>query len=129
MFLHELTNEQKEAFICLAHDVVVSDGELNPGEQTLMNQLRRDINLPAEFEPHYIALDGIEEIFSDRKSRVATVIALIRLGYADGKFEIEEQFLLKEICHRFEVAEAEFSKIENWVRRYIALEKEAGSFV
>ena len=74
-------------------------------------------------------IDGIGEIFNTRSSRVATIIALTRLGYSDGAFEIEEQFLLREICATFEVTESDFTIIENWVRRLIALEKEARAFM
>jgi tellurite resistance protein len=129
MFLHELDNKQKEAFICLAHDVVVSDGELSAGERWMMDDLKREIGLSSEFEPHYMPVDGIGEIFDTKRARVATIIALIRLGYADGAFEIEEQLLLKEICAVFEITESDFSIIENWVRRLIALEKEARAFM
>lgn len=129
MFLHELNDEQKEAFICLAHNVVVSDGELSPGEHLMMDKLKREIGLAQEFEPHYIPVVGIGTLFDSRHSRIATIIALIRLGYADGAFEIEEQFLLREVCDVFEVTEQDFTLIENWVRRLIALEKEAQSFM
>lgn len=129
MFLSDLNDTQKEAFICLAHDVVVSDGELSPGEEAMMEQLKREISLPASFEPHYIPIEGIESIFDTRKSRVAIVIALIRLGYADGAFEIEEQFLLKEVCTIFDINQQEFTIIENWVLRLIALQDEAQRFM
>jgi tellurite resistance protein len=129
MFLHELDDKQKEAFICLAHDVVVSDGELSAGERWMMDDLKREIGLSSGFEPHYMPIDGIGEIFDTKRARVATIIALIRLGYADGAFEIEEQLLLKEICATFEITESDFSIIENWVRRLIALEKEARAFM
>ena len=129
MFLNELDQNQKEAFICLAHVVVVSDGELSSGEQLMMGELKREIGLSSEFEPHYMAIDGIGEIFNTKSSRVATIIALIRLGYADGAFEIEEQFLLREISVIFEITESDFTIIENWVRRLIALEKEARTFM
>ena len=129
MFLHELNDAQKEAFICLAHDVVVSDGELKPGEQQMMDELRREISLDASFEPHYIPVKGISNIFDSRRARVAVVIALIRLGYADDAFEIEEQFLLQDICREFNMTRDEFALIENWVRRLIALEKEAHAFM
>ena len=129
MFLYDLNHNQKEAFICLAHVVVVSDGELSPGEQQMMGELKREIGLSSAFEPHYMPIDGIGDIFNTRSSRVATIIALIRLGYADGEFEIEEQFLLKEICATFEVTEPDFTIIENWVRRLVALEREARAFM
>ena len=129
MFLYELEQNQKEAFICLAHVVVVSDGELSSGEQLMMGELKREIGLSSEFEPHYMAIDGIGEIFNTKSSRVATIIALIRLGYADGAFEIEELFLLRQISVIFEITESDFNIIENWVRRLIALEKEARTFM
>lgn len=129
MFLYDLNRNQKEAFICLAHVVAVSDGELSPGEQQMMGELKREIGLSSEFEPHYMPIDGIGDIFNTRSSRVATIIALIRLGYADGEFEIEEQFLLREICATFEVTEPDFTIIENWVRRLVALEREARAFM
>lgn len=125
MFLNEFNQQQQQAFICLAHNVVVSDGDLSPGEVVMMNQLKREIGLPEDFEPHYIAVEEIDGIFDSQRARVAVVMNLIRLGYADGAFEIEEQFLLKDVCRIFNIDEPLFGRIENWVRRLIALEEEA----
>ena len=47
------------------------------------------------------------------------------LNYADGAFEVEEQMLVEQVCKHLEIGDEEFSRIENWVRRLIALEKEA----
>jgi len=74
-------------------------------------------------------LDGIEAIFASRQSRVIALLNLIRLSYADGAFEIEEECLLKEISRTFEVSDAEFMLLDNWVRRLIALEDEARSLM
>jgi len=125
MFLHELDTAQKEAFICLGHNVVVADGDLTPDEQLMMDTLKREIGLEKSFDPHYIPLDGINEIFTTRRSRIAVLINLIRLGYADGAFEVEEQMLVEQVCQSLEITNEEFTRIENWVRRLIALEKEA----
>ena len=125
MFLHELNDEQKQAFICLAHNVVVSDGDLTPDEQTMIDRLKQEIGLDPSFEPHYIPLDGINGVFDTRKSRIAILINLIRLGYADGAFEVEEQLLVKQICKLFDIPDDEFTRIENWVLRLVALEREA----
>ena len=128
MLLSLLTDEQKEAFFCLAHDVVVSDGDLTPGEQAMMEEMRREMGLASDFEPHYLGVEGMEQLFDTKKTRATVVISLIRLGYADGAFEIEEQSFLKLLCKTFEISESEFVLIENWVRRLIALEREANAF-
>ena len=58
MFLATLTQEQKEAFICLAHNVVVSDGDLTVGEKLMMVECMPFINStkPKEINTimHYI---------------------------------------------------------------------------
>lgn len=129
MFLYELTQAQKEAFICLGHNVVVSDGDLTPDEQVMMETLRREMGLDESFEPHYIPVEGIHELFESQRARVAVLINLIRLGYADGAFEVEEQMLVNQICQELKVDDEQFTRIENWVRRLIALEKEAGALM
>lgn len=129
MYLASLTKEQKEAFICLAHNVVVSDGELSVGERVMMEDMRDEMNLAPEIEAKYMRLDGIEEIFDSRRSRTIALLALVRLGYADGAFEIEEQCFLTDLCQAFEVSESDFELIQNWVRRFISLEREAQAFM
>lgn len=129
MFLTSLTEPQKQALLCLAHNVVVSDGELTTGEQLMMDEMRHEMRLPDDFEPHYLPLEGIEDIFDSRRVRAIAVIALVRLGYADGAFEIEEQCFLSDLCRAFEITEPEFDLIQNWVRRLISLEREARAFM
>ena len=122
MFLSSLTLKQKETFLCLAYNVVVSDGDLTVGEELMMEEMSREMNMDRSFIPHYVELDGVEMVFQTRKARVTVMIALIRLGYADGAFEVEEQSFLKVLCEAFEITEADFALIDNWVKRLVALE-------
>jgi len=129
MFLSSLNDHQKKTFFCLAHNVVVSDGELSVGEQVMMEAMRREMNLCPEFESHYLPLNGVESIFHSKRSRSIVLMSLIRLAYADGAFEIEEQFLIYELQKLFEISKEDFNLIDNWVRRLIALEREANGFL
>ncbi len=129
MFLTSFTPEQKEAFICLAHNVVVSDGDLTVGEEMMMEDMRREMNLDSTYEPHYLDINGIESIFPSKRTRGIAMISLIRLAYADGSFEIEEQCFLKDLCEAFEILESDFQLIDNWVRRLMSLEREANIFL
>ena len=94
-----------------------------------MEEMRREMGLDDELEPHYVDVQGMEHIFDTKRARVIVLISLIRLGYADGAFEIEEQSFLKVLSKLFEVGDSEFILIENWVRRLIALESEANDFL
>jgi tellurite resistance protein len=125
MWLSSLQPEQRKALLGLAHNVIVSDGLLDPNEEGMLDQFKREMELHPSIESDYLELDGIEEVFDTRKSRVIALLNLIRLSYADGAFEIEEECLLKEISRTFNVSDDEFLLLDNWVRRLVALENEA----
>lgn len=125
MWLSSLHPEQRKALLGLAHNVIVSDGLLDPNEEGMLDQFKREMELHPSLESDYLELSGIETVFDSRKSRVIALLNLIRLSYADGAFEIEEECLLKEISRTFEVSDDEFLLLDNWVRRLVALEDEA----
>lgn len=129
MFLASLNQHQKEVFLCLAHNVVVSDGELSVGERVMMEDMRKEMNLADDFEATYLPLDGIGSIFDSRRSRAIALLSLTRLGYADGAFEIEEKYFLADLARAFDISDTEFGLMQNWVRRLIALEREAQAFM
>ncbi len=125
MWLSSLTPEQREALLGLAHNVVVSDGLLDPNEEGMMDEFKREMELNPALESEYLELDGIERTFDSRKSRLIAVLNLLRLSYVDGSFDIEEECLLKEISEAFSITNDEFMLLDNWVRRLLALETEA----
>ncbi|MDP4639606.1 MAG: hypothetical protein NWR61_10295 [Pseudomonadales bacterium] len=129
MFLAGLSQQQKETLMCLAHNVVVSDGLLSTGEELMMADMHREMNLDPGFAPHYLPLSGVERIFVTQRSRIIALMALLRLGYADGAFEIEEQFFIRDLAAALNVGPQHLARIENWVRRLIALQQEASDLM
>ena len=112
----------------LAHNVIVSDGLLDPNEEGMLLELKQEMGLSELVELEYLELQGIQDVFQDKRSRVVVVINLIKLSYVDGAFEIEEECLLKEISRAFDISDTEFLLLDNWVRRLSALEVEAEAF-
>lgn len=124
MWLQTLEPAQRLAMLNLAHNVIVSDGLLDPNEERMMDALRQEMAIDAEIESRYIELDGLDGVFPTRRSRIVALINLLHLSYADGAFEVEEECFLKELAHVFEVSDATFALLDNWVRRFIQLEQE-----
>ena len=129
MLLASLSQPQKEAFFCLAHNVVVSDGDLTVDEEVMMEAMRREMDLGVNFKPHYVEIEGIELVFPSKRARIITMLSLIRLAYADGAFEIEERCFLRDLCAPFDINEKHFLLLDNWVRRLVSLEREANAFM
>jgi uncharacterized tellurite resistance protein B-like protein len=129
MWLSTLSEAQRIALLGLAHNVVVSDGLLDPNEEGMLEQLRREMGIDTGHELDYLELDGISQIFSTRPVRVVALLNLLKLSYADGAFEVEEECLLKEISSTFNIPDDEFLLLDNWVKRLISLENEAESLI
>lgn len=129
MWLDVLSASQREALLRLAHNVVVSDGLLDPNEERLLGEFRREMDLNPSTPVDYINLAGIETIFDSRRARVIAILNLLHLSYVDGAFEIEEECLLRELSRAFAIADDDFLLLDNWVRRMLALEKEALGFM
>ena len=125
MWLSALSSEQRQALLGLAHNVVVSDGLLDPNEEGMLDEFRREMELHPTAEAEYLELDGVGATFDTRRSRIIVLLNLLRLSYADGAFEVEEECLLKEVGRAFGVADEEFRLLDNWIRRFLSLEEEA----
>lgn len=124
MWLSSLSNVQRNALLRLAHNVIVSDGLLDPNEEDMLFELKREMGLSDVGELEYLELEGIQNIFENRRSRVIVIVNLLKLSYVDGAFEVEEECLLKEIARTFEISDQHFLLLDNWVRRHTALEDE-----
>ena len=125
MWLSNLSKDQHQALIRLAHNVIVSDGLLDPNEEGMFDLMKKEMGIENSQEVEYLSLDGIETTFPDRKTRIIALINLIRVGYVDGAFEIEEECLLRDLANSFDIELDEFELLDNWVKRLVALEKEA----
>ena len=125
MWLSNLSKNQHQALIRLAHNVIVSDGLLDPNEEGMFDLMKKEMGIENSQEVEYLSLDGIETTFPDRKTRIIVLINLIRVGYVDGAFEIEEECLLRDLANSFDIELDEFELLDNWVKRLVALEKEA----
>ena len=127
MWLSNLSKDQHQALIRLAHNVIVSDGLLDPNEEGMFDLMKKEMGIENSEEVEYLSLDGIETTFPDRKTRIIVLINLIRIGYVDGAFEIEEECLLRDLANSFDIELDEFELLDNWVKRLVGLEKEAQS--
>jgi tellurite resistance protein len=129
MWLSQLSGEQQETMLRLAHNVIVSDGLLDPNEEGMLEAFRREMGVSADFQVEYLELEGISRVFSERKERLIVLMNLCKLSYADGAFEIEEECLINEIRKAFDVSEAQFDMLQGWIKRMTLLESEGAGLL
>ena len=129
MWLSQLSGEQQQTMLRLAHNVIVSDGLLDPNEEGMLEAFRREMDVSADFQVEYLELEGISRVFSERKERLIVLMNLCKLSYADGAFEIEEECLINEIRKAFDVSEAQFDMLQGWIKRMTLLESEGAALL
>lgn len=129
MWLSSLSEQQRDALLGLAHNVIVSDGLLDPNEEDMLDEFKREMALKPDVVADYLELEGIDAIFDSERSRTVAILNLLHLSYADGAFEIEEECLLKELARTFGMDDDDFRRLDDWVRRLVALENEARQLI
>ncbi|MXW52762.1 MAG: TerB family tellurite resistance protein [Gammaproteobacteria bacterium] len=127
MWLSSLSDTQRDALIRLAHTVVVSDGLLDPNEEFMLDEFKREMALGSKSNGDEVATGDLSQVFDTPRTRRIAIINLLRLSYVDGEFDVEEECLLKQIAVLFKIEEMEFRRMDSWVRRLMSLENEASN--
>lgn len=113
----------------MAYSVAVSDGEMTDGERRMLEDMRSEMNLEMESVSPYQAIAELDILFDTRQSRVIALTSLIRLGFADRAYEIEEQCYIDDVRKAFGYSDKEFTQITDWVKRLVSLENEMDVFL
>lgn len=129
MWLSSLTAEQRHHLLKLAHFVVESDGVLDPNEELMIDEFRREMALSSDFTSDTLDIDSVKLSFGTQRERVIVVLNLLRLSYVDGTFDVEEECLLKEIAQAFGLSDESFRAMDVWVKRLVDLEHDAQVFM
>ena len=129
MWLSSLTTEQRQKLLDLADDIVISDGVLDPNEEIMMDEFRREMALMSESKANSLDLSNLNDTYGTMRERAIVVLNLLRLSYVDGEFDVEEECLLKEIAQVFGFDDEQFRLMDNWVKRLVSLEAEAQDFM
>jgi len=125
MFLNQLQEDQKKAFLALALKLIQADGVTDPREEMIFLAMRQEMGLWREAKLPQGSLEELALFFPDRKSRRITILELLGLVFADDRFQAQEQRLLRGLANLFEFSEEDATKMEKWVQRQIELTKEA----
>ncbi|MCK5058918.1 MAG: hypothetical protein KAT34_19890 [Candidatus Aminicenantes bacterium] len=125
MFLNNLTEEQKKAFLSIAMKIIGADGILETRERKMIETMRYEMGLYNETDLPKGDIEDIAKAFDTRKSRVIVMLEGIALAYADEDLGEEEQKILRALALVFEFSEEEATAVENWVKRYKDLHQEA----
>ena len=125
MFLHELSPEQRRAFLVLARQVIDADRRLAIQEVERLDRLYVEAGVPAETADTPGAVGDLNLLFPSERARVVVVLDLLLVGYADGRLDPREAQAVRDVAARLGVDAATWEDALDWGRRYHALIGEA----
>jgi len=128
MFLHHLTENEKKAFLTLAKEFILVDGELSKEEEDLVRIMKAEMNIEEGYPEGQISRQELFKMFESRRSQVTALIEMQGLGYANMEYHTQEKAFVTEMAESFGIAEEELSDIDDWVVRQVALLYEANEF-
>jgi hypothetical protein len=128
MFLHYLNESEKKAFLTLAKEFILVDGELSHEEEHLMTIMKAEMGIQHGYPDGQISRTELFRMFENRRSQIAAIIEMQGLGYANMEYHTQEKSFVQEMADSFGLTEDELAEIDDWVVRQVALLYEANEF-
>jgi len=125
MFLNNLTETEKKAFLTLAKEFILVDGVLSPEEEELIRIMKGEMDIDEGFPEGEKNRQELLGLFTSRRSRISTIIEMEGLGYANMEYHEQEKAFIKEMADAFGLSQDELDSIDEWVIRQVALLFEA----
>lgn len=125
MFLHELSHEQRRAFLVLARQVIDADRRLAIEEVERLDRLYAEAGVGTEHADAPSAVGDLNILFPTDRSRVVVLLDLLLVAYADGHLHAREVQAVREVAARLEVDAGTWEGALDWARRHQALVEEA----
>lgn len=125
MFLHELSPEQRRAFLVLARHVIDADRRLAIQEVERLDRLYLEAGVEAEHADAPNGVGDLNFIFQTDRSRVVVILDLLLVAYADGHLHPRETVAIRDVAARLQIDAGTWEAALDWARRYHALVEEA----
>ena len=128
MFIHHLNDEQQAALYHFSKELIAADGYVDERETLLLDGIIAQCNNSADLEQKF-DIKQIPEIFSEKAQKMAFLIELVGVAYADQVIEENEDNLIKNVAEALSVELSLIDELKDWVQRQMTLVFEAEKFL
>jgi uncharacterized tellurite resistance protein B-like protein len=124
VYLNLLDDDEKRAFAELAEKMIEADGLVIGREEASLAALKAEMGV-SEAGGGGRSADELAGVFKSRRSKVATLLELIGLGYSDTAFSVSEESLVNTVANQMAISPDDLHQIEEWVREHFSLIRQA----
>ena len=123
MFVQHLSERQQSVLLHYAYEMACADGSVAADELVQLDVLREQARPGVKAAA--VPLDELAALFDDRVSRVAFLLEVVGMGYANDEFDPAESRLANDLTNALAVGDGVLDEIKSWVTRQLSLLREA----
>lgn len=117
MFLEQLNEQQKHAFLVLAQRVTQADGEDSADEHAALDALCQEMQIAFDVDMKAILADINVDHFDSHSTRVIAALELMRMVHADDYVHEAEITEVLAICQAMEFTDPWIVTMREWAKR------------
>ncbi|KYD00169.1 hypothetical protein B4102_1181 [Heyndrickxia sporothermodurans] len=122
MFLRELNQEEKEAFLELAYLIAKIDKNQSIFENSILNKFKAEMGID-KYSIKGSDIEDILKVFENDRTKNIVLVEILRLIFSDGVFHDFERESIQLIKKHFGFNKDDFQSLRDWVIKIKELEK------
>lgn len=128
MFIQHLNNEQQATLITFAKKIIAIDGNIDEKEELMLEAIRSQCDDSVNFDSNP-ELGELGSLFEFQHQKVAFMLELIGVAYADETYQDSEKTVIGQIAEVLNISPSLLTDMDNWVKRQMILVNEAKLFM
>jgi len=119
MFLQKLKEDERKAFLELAHYVANASGVMNEAEHEMIDTYDREMGIDLTLEDlEDKSLETIVTAFKSDYSKKATFIEAVAIALADGVYDSEERVVIDRLRQVYGFSVEYYEQVKSWLQEF-----------
>lgn len=122
MFLQQLNEVEKTAFLELALTVANANGVFDDSEQVMIDGYLTEMDLDVDIQILEIRpFQDIIEVFQDKKIQRIVFMETLAVAFADGIYHEEQKSHIHELKDHFSISDIDYESFKTWISKMNSL--------
>jgi len=115
MYLNYLEENEKVAFLKIAHIVALSDGQFCENEKVIIGSYYNEMGMKdIELNVHNESLDVLSKEFNTKQSQKIIILELMSIIDANGEFKKSEKEIINQLTKSFAIDDDFIDDVRLW---------------
>ncbi len=129
MFISDLNQKERGAFLELAQKIVCADGKITAEEREMLEALEEEAGEVERLGVENLMVFDICKIIGSKEARAKTMLELTSLAFVDGDYDSKEKELIAEIGKAWGIDRMDVLRSEDWGKLRVQLAAEAADII